>query len=195
MKNCARCQRRLHYAQFNSKKDTRDGFANECKSCAAARSAAYRAAKASDIAIQRAKFRAANRELLAARTREYQDRHREETRARNRSAYYANIEERKAKHRAWHKANADALRPYYAEKTRRRFAALRRATPAWADRNKILEIYEQCRDISEATGIKHHVDHIVPLVSPLICGLHVEWNLQIIPATDNLTKSNKLKVE
>jgi len=65
------------------------------------------------------------------------------------------------------------------------------ATPAWADLVKIKKIYTACQQISEATGVLHHVDHIVPLQGESVSGLHVEYNLHIIPATENLIKSNK----
>ena len=65
------------------------------------------------------------------------------------------------------------------------------ATPAWADLAKIKKMYYACQQISEATGIPHHVDHIVPLQGELVSGLHVEYNLRIIPATENLSKANK----
>lgn len=57
-------------------------------------------------------------------------------------------------------------------------------TPSWANLDKIKEIYNNCPQ-------GHHVDHIVPLNGELVSGLHVEYNLQYLPAADNCKKSNK----
>ncbi len=75
---------------------------------------------------------------------------------------------------------------------RRRF---RQATPKWLTAEHKLEIRLQYRlaiELSRRTGIRHAVDHIIPLIGDTICGLHVPWNLQVITQADNLKKSNKL---
>lgn len=66
-------------------------------------------------------------------------------------------------------------------------------TPLWLNDDHmfaISEIYELRKLRSEATGVEHHVDHIVPLQGKTVSGLHVPWNLQVIPASENLSKSN-----
>ena len=67
-------------------------------------------------------------------------------------------------------------------------AKKRGATPAWADRKRIREIYEKC-----PPGFQ--VDHIIPLNGELVTGLHVDSNLQYLPASENRAKSNKFLLE
>lgn len=55
--------------------------------------------------------------------------------------------------------------------------------PPWADLEKIKEIYLTCPP-------GYHVDHIIPLKGILASGLHVENNLQHLPAKHNLQKRN-----
>jgi hypothetical protein len=78
----------------------------------------------------------------------------------------------------------------YREGKYRRKVAMRNASVGWRDESKILEIYSKAVELEKQTGEKFHVDHIVPLQSKLVCGLHVEHNLQILPALDNILKGN-----
>ena len=55
-------------------------------------------------------------------------------------------------------------------------------------KDQIKVIYDKARSLTEATGIKHHVDHIKPVSKG---GLHVPDNLQILTAKENLVKYNK----
>jgi len=79
------------------------------------------------------------------------------------------------------------------EQTSRRKAHIKRATPSWVVPDQLRPFYESAVLFSSSTGIKHHVDHKIPLRGKLVSGLHVPDNLQVIPASANLRKSNKLE--
>jgi hypothetical protein len=86
-------------------------------------------------------------------------------------------------------------RPYYNAKQAAYRAQKRLATPGWCEHNAIILLYRESRQISQTTGVSHHVDHIVPLVHPKVCGLHCLANLRIITEYDNKTKNNKFTVD
>lgn len=64
------------------------------------------------------------------------------------------------------------------------------ACPPWQSLAELRSVYVRAKEKCIETGVYHHVDHIIPLNHPLVCGLHVVANLQIIPATDNVRKGN-----
>ena len=66
-----------------------------------------------------------------------------------------------------------------------------RSTPLWVDPEHIRLLYRESRAMTRATGVQHHLDHIVPRNGKNVSGLTVPWNLQIIPAKQNIFKSNK----
>jgi hypothetical protein len=70
----------------------------------------------------------------------------------------------------------------FAQAAKRRAAKIK-ATPKWANNETIISIYFNCPN-------NYHVDHIVPLNSPIVCGLHWEQNLEYLSGPENLTKGN-----
>jgi 5-methylcytosine-specific restriction endonuclease McrA len=67
-------------------------------------------------------------------------------------------------------------------------AQTRRATPPWADLEAIEKFYEEARHKTAETGELHVVDHIVPKIGKIVCGLHVHWNLRVIHWLENSRK-------
>lgn len=115
-----------------------------------------------------------NKELFSARVRAYREQ---------------NPEKIKAIRKNWEKENAGRRREYVAF----RRAMKKKATLSWltkAHREKMVLYYKLAKKLSKINNMDYHVDHIVPLQGSNVCGLHVPWNLQIIPATENLSKAN-----
>jgi hypothetical protein len=101
-------------------------------------------------------------------------------------------EEEKRKSRMIHKA---ANPEYYKALTSVRKRRHRQATPKWITAEQKLQmrnLYLQAQKLTKITGERYVVDHIVPLISEAVCGLHVPWNLRVCTQDENLKKSNKL---
>jgi hypothetical protein len=92
---------------------------------------------------------------------------------------------------AWRKRWAkDHPEVYRSAKAVRR-AREANAMPQWVDRAALDAIYAERERLVRETGVQYHVDHMEPLGGEDVCGLHVPWNLQIIPALENSRKSNR----
>lgn len=52
------------------------------------------------------------------------------------------------------------------------------------------EVYSLAKLRTVLTGVPHQVDHIVPLNSKHVCGLHSEHNFQVLTASANSSKRN-----
>jgi hypothetical protein len=122
-----------------------------------------------------------NKEKLSKLSKEYRLKNKEFVNKRDKT-YRLNYKDKRNKYQKEYYLKNPHLR--FALNAKRRGLKLN-ATPKFANLNKIKEIYKNC-----PKGF--HVDHIIPLNNKLVCGLHVEWNLQYLPAKENLSKSNKL---
>lgn len=100
-----------------------------------------------------------------------------------------------SKKREWakkfHERNPDWAKQYYQDNShiwihcsRVRQQKIKDQTPPWADMKKIKLIYQ------EAKLLSLEVDHIIPLRGEIVCGLHVEHNLQLLTKEENRKKSN-----
>jgi hypothetical protein len=74
----------------------------------------------------------------------------------------------------------------------RRRAVKHQATPTWADKKAISQYYLIAGYLSSELGSPFSVDHVVPLKSESVCGLHAQTNLSILPAAWNAKKGNRI---
>lgn len=167
------------------------------------RDAAWRASNKQRILGYRKKYYAKNREkvLEGGRIRYDPERSRERNlryRSKNRDRLLAeesawrkaNPQKCKEIKRRWIEKNKDYYRARCAFYGAERYNNMKQARPKWANPFFMREIYHLAILRSRALGIPHHVDHIVPIKSKIVCGLHVENNMRVILARTNIQKSN-----
>lgn len=112
--------------------------------------------------------------------------------ANKRQKYEENRLEILQKSAEYKKANAGVVNARCA----RRHAGKMQRMPKWLtdlDKFVIQETYDKAQLMTKLTGIPHEVDHIIPLQGKLVSGLHVPWNLQVIPKAVNASKQNKVE--
>ena len=121
----------------------------------------------------------------------WKEQHSVENRSYNTQWQQQNKEKTLHNHKKWRQNNPNKVSSY----TALRRAAKLQATPKWLTASHKLHMeckYSLAAMLSKHTAEQHHVDHIVPLKGKMVCGLHVPWNLRVIPAQENLRKSNKI---
>lgn len=127
-------------------------------------------------------------EASKAAGRRYYEKNKEAVKAR---ANARPIEERKRHKTAYKEKNPDLYKALTSVRKRRH----RKASPRWLTKEQKLamrQLYLQAMELTNLTGERYVVDHIIPLISDEVCGLHVPWNLRVITQEENLRKSNKL---
>jgi len=130
-----------------------------------------------------------NKGLLQAQKRRHYEKHRESILEKSKR-YRAETKERQV---AYFKQYRKEQNGRVNAVNKKRDLAKKNRTPAWLTSDDLWvmkEIYELAASRSKATGIKWHVDHIVPLQGATVSGLHVPNNLQVLPYRDNILKRN-----
>lgn len=137
--------------------------------------------------LSRQKWSQNNPEKKRVSDKGWQQKNRERVRA-NQNRWNKNHPDRRSKmNLRWQKENAEKANTL----TAKRRASKKQAIPPWVNMKAIAEIYKQASDLTKKTGVLHCVDHIYPLQSKYMCGLHVETNLQILTKSENSIKGNR----
>jgi hypothetical protein len=107
--------------------------------------------------------------------------------------YYVWLNDNRERHNQrcgeWVRKNRDKVN----ERTARRYASKTQATPKWLSKDErwmIIEAYHLAKLRERTIGGKWEVDHIIPLRGRTVMGLHVPWNLRVVPMQQNRRKSN-----
>jgi len=201
-KPCTKCKRQLPREKFNVGRKYKSGYASSCKDCRKE----LRQANSDKIAEYKKEHYEKNRDSILERQKEYRLNNSERVKVLEKQKYIKyrdKILTRVADYakkmpevnRAASKKYREATPDKQSAKSAKYRARKHRAAPAWMndefEQLFIQEIYELSQRRSKALGINFHVDHIVPLKSDLVCGLHCKDNLQILSGTENSAKGNK----
>jgi hypothetical protein len=152
-----------------------------------ARDNAYAEANRAKKAEYDSAYWVSNSARINTRKKVWRDKNREHVREKGRASMRANPGKFAEWRKAWIAANPERWAAICTARNMRRHASKLNATPTWLtreDHDEILRVYSAARELG------HHVDHVVPLRGKNVSGLHVPWNLQTLPATANIKKSN-----
>jgi hypothetical protein len=183
-KTCSKCREQKLLIDFHKDCSCKDGYKYSCKICLKQHYV--------DNKEQFTNYYNENREQILVARAKYRDENKIKLIESRKQSYLLNRDKFVKAQRKYRDSNPEI----FSAKDARRRAAKLRALPKWltkAEHEQIKELYEVARMFKLYTGQEYHVDHIVPLQGDNVCGLHVPWNLQVIPARENIQKSNKLQ--
>ena len=186
-KKCSVCKEDKPSGSFPKNRRNRDGLHTSCKACHRAASK-KRYWENRDTLLQKAKdYYRNNKEAKKAYDKEWYLKNKDRKHKSNKKWNDRNREQINKVISKWKKDNPEKVRAY----TNKRRAKQLQALPEWITSDQLKEIenfYWLAKDLYCITGEEYHVDHIIPLQGEDVCGLHVPWNLQILPADLNIKK-------
>lgn len=174
-KKCAMCGEEKATTNFNRDASRKDGLQYRCKSC---------------HSLMKKKHYNNNKDAILAKNKQYRQSHGESILANKRKYRNENREKIREFARKYAKSDRQRNPAKHATKAARRRLLVKQAIPTWADLSAINGLYF-LSDIFKRAGVILHVDHVVPINSDIVCGLHCEANLQLLPAFENTSKGNR----
>lgn len=118
------------------------------------------------------------------KVRKWGEDNKERVKINNSNRYLANSDKIKQNVKRWRSHNWEntlVRHRYYCAKRR---AVKLKATPGWFEKEKVELVYQKADELNMS------VDHVVPLVSDIVCGLHCWYNLQLLDQPLNSGKRN-----
>lgn len=191
-KVCTKCKVKKGVSEFSKQAKGKLGVSSICKIC----HKYYKINNKDKYTKTQKLYKLTNKEKIAKDNKEYQKLNKSKISDKGKvyreSRSKEDIDKHKTQMKTWYLENYENRKHVYYFHNSLRRARLESATPKWANLESIKSIYQDCISITKQTGIPYHVDHIIPLNGKLVSGLHIETNLQIIPAKENLSKRNYL---
>ena len=166
---CKKCGVDKPIEQFKKNKNCKTGYEYTCKECTQKRQKKWEHENITRHRENQSRWRSENLEQYKEKKSEW---------------YLRNKDKGCEQAKKFAKDNPDWKR----SATAKRRAQKLKAIPSWANMKSIREIYRQAKK----QGLV--VDHVIPLQGKLVCGLHVENNLQLLTASENSVKHNKYTV-
>ncbi len=187
VKTCSKCRSVKPLHDFGKYKHGRDGKKPHCKACGVAYTKDWGLRNPGKKKAVSSNHWLSNRKRLRAYRKSWYLANRDKVRKLWAAEYQRNGAAYRERSRAWRAENPDK---FAAQMAKRRAAELR-AIPAWADFDAIIDAYAARDAACELFEIEVQADHIIPLQSDLVCGLHCAANLQLLTAAANRSKSNQ----
>lgn len=189
-KICKTCKIQKDFSNYGISKKHKDGYLASCKTCEKKKKALFYKNNPESLKRDRErtkKWKKQNKDRVKYLDSKYRKKNRKKLNKKSKERYRTD-KESILKHKRKYEKNNPHIRAKI--KTKRRMAE-RKAIPDWSETEKIKTVYKKAKWLGKITGLKYHVDHIVPIQGKDVCGLHVWANLQILEVSINCSKQDK----